>query len=146
MGREAAAGRLSVDEGGFTMSETAVVPAKIGSVTVRSFIAAAPEDTIGETAEKMASCDTESALVVDMGRLIGIFTSRDLLRAIADRAHPSEARIRDWMSADPVTATEETSFEEARRLMVEHGIHHLPVVAGAIPVGVVGLRSVAVGD
>ena len=128
------------------MTETTVTSARIGSVTVRSFIAAAPEDTLGETAEKMAARDTESALVVDMGRLIGIFTSRDLLRAIADRAHPSEARIRDWMTAEPVTATEETTFAEARRLMVEHGIHHLPVVAGAIPVGIVGLRAVAVDE
>ena len=125
------------------MTETAVVPAVIGSVTVRSFIAAAPEDTLGETAEKMAARDTESALVVDMGRLIGIFTSRDLLRAIADRAHPSEARVRDWMTPDPLTATEDTTFAEARSLMIEHGIHHLPVVAGEIPVGVVGLRAVA---
>jgi CBS domain-containing protein len=125
------------------MAETAVERAVIGPVTVRSFIAAAPEDTLGETAEKMAARDTESALVVDMGRLIGIFTSRDLLRAIADRTHPSEARVREWMTPDPVTATEDTTFEEARRLMIEHGVHHLPVVVGRTPVGVVGLRAVA---
>jgi CBS domain-containing protein len=125
------------------MGETAVVPALIGSVTVRDFIAAAPEDTFAETAGRVVVRATESALVVDTSRLIGIFTSRDLLRAIADRAHPSEARVREWMTSDPVTATEDTTFAEARRLMVEHGVHHLPVVSGKVPVGVVGLRAVA---
>jgi CBS domain-containing protein len=128
------------------MTEDTIVQATVGSVTVRNFIAAAPEDTIGETAEKMAAEDTESALVVDMGRLIGIFTSRDLLRSIAGRVHPSEGRIRQWMTADPFVVTEETTFSDARRLMVENGIHHLPVVSGSVPVGVVGLRSVAADD
>jgi CBS domain-containing protein len=128
------------------MSGNTLVEATVGAVTVRNFIAAAPEDTIGETAEKMAAREMESALVVDMGRLIGIFTSRDLLRAIAGRVHPSEARIRDWMTADPVAVEEGATFAEARRLMVDHAFHHLPVVAGTVPVGVVGLRAVAADD
>ena len=41
-------------------------------------------------------------MVVEHGRLIGILTSRDLLRAFAARVQPSEARIRDWMTAEPV--------------------------------------------
>ena len=94
----------------------------------------------------MAAQDTESALVVDMGRLIGIFTSRDLLRSIAGRVHPSEGRIRQWMTPDPLVVTEGATFSEARRLMIENGIHHLPVVSGSVPVGVVGLRSVAADD
>lgn len=125
------------------MKANMIVEATVGSVAVRNFIAAAPEDTIGETAEKMAARDTESALVVDFGRLIGIFTSRDLLRAIAGRVHPSEGRVRDWMTPEPVTVSEETTFSEARRVMLERDIHHLPVVAGSVPVGVVGLRAVA---
>jgi CBS domain-containing protein len=125
------------------MTENTIAEATVGSVAVRNFIAAAPEDTIGETAEKMAARDTESALVVDMGHLIGIFTSRDLLRAIAGRVHPSEGRIRDWMTAEPITVGETATFAEARSLMVEHGFHHLPVVSGLVPLGVVGLRAVA---
>ena len=42
-----------------------------------------PEDTLGEVAEKMRAGDVGSALVADYGRLIGILTSRDLLRAFA---------------------------------------------------------------
>lgn len=63
----------------------------------------APEDTLGEIAERMRERDVGSALVSDFGRLIGILTSRDLLRAFAGRAHASEARAREWMTSEPIT-------------------------------------------
>jgi sulfide:quinone oxidoreductase len=103
----------------------------------------APEDTLGELAERMRSADAGSALVVDGGRLIGIITSRDLVRAFEGRVHPSEARVREWMTAEPVTVDAETTAETAALLMSEHGFHHLPVVEGEHAVGMLGMRSVA---
>ena len=102
----------------------------------------APEDTLGEVAERMRRADVGSALVTDAGRLIGILTARDLLRALAARVHSSEARVRQWMTADPVTIAPDASADEARFLMAHHGIHHLPVVDGGRPIGMVGLRAV----
>jgi CBS domain containing-hemolysin-like protein len=61
-------------------------------------VVVAPEDTLGEAAEKMLARRTGSALVVDYGPVIGVVTWLDLLRAAADRVHPSEARVREWMS------------------------------------------------
>ena len=49
-------------------------------------------------------------------------------RAFAARAHPSEGRVREWMTADPVTVGPETPLEEAEFLMGEFRFHHLPVV------------------
>ena len=63
----------------------------------------APEDTIGEAAQKMVDREVSSAAVSDYGRLIGILTERDLTRAVAGRTHSSEARVREWMTPDPVT-------------------------------------------
>src|SRR6266536_1516910 len=45
----------------------------------------APEDTIGEAAQKMVDREVSSAAVSDYGRLIGILTERDLTRAVAGR-------------------------------------------------------------
>ena len=106
-------------------------------------VTVAPEDTLGEAAEKMMASGVGSAVVSDFGRLIGILTERDLLRAVAQRIHSSEARVREWMTADPITATEDTSAEEAGRTMLENGFRHLPVVSGERPVGIVSLRDVA---
>ncbi len=118
-------------EGGATVSE----------VMSTDPLLVAPEDTLGEVAEKMRAGDTGSALVSDYGRLIGILTSRDLLRAFAGRVHPSEARVREWMTAEPVSVSAATPIEAAVTVMTEYGFHHLPVVDDERPVGMLGLRQ-----
>jgi CBS domain-containing protein len=115
----------------------------IGDMMAREVLSVAPEDTIGEAAQKMVERGVGSAVVLDFGRLIGIFTERDLLRAVADRVHSSEARVREWMTAEPITVTPETSAEEAARTMLDNGFRHLPVVEGERPVGIVSIRDVA---
>ena len=104
-------------------------------------VSVAPEDTLGEAAERMAEQGVGSAVVLDGGRLIGILTERDLLGAVAGRVHTSEARVREWMTVDPVTATEDMSVDEAIRTMLERGFRHLPVVEGSRTVGIVSLRE-----
>jgi sulfide:quinone oxidoreductase len=114
----------------------------VDEVMATDSLVVAPEDTLGEIAEKLRERDTGSALVCDFGRLIGILTSRDLLRAYAERVHPSEGRARAWMTAEPATVPLGTSIEEAQLVMTERGFHHLPVVDGdGRPLGVVGLRA-----
>jgi len=80
---------------------------------------------------------------VEDGRLVGIVTARDVLRAVAGDVSPSEASARQWMTAGPVTVEEDTTLDVAEALMTEYGIHHLPVVNGERPVGMVGLRDVS---
>jgi CBS domain-containing protein len=110
-----------------------------------TFVSAAPEDTLGELAEHLAAADVGSALVLEFGRLTGILTSRDIVRAVAGRVHPSEARVREWMSPAPVTGSPDLPAGDAARLMVNGGFHHLPVTEDERPVGVVGLRAVVGG-
>jgi sulfide:quinone oxidoreductase len=119
-----------------------------GVPTVRAVMTAdplivAPEDTLGELAERMREREVGSALVADYGRLVGILTARDLLRAFAGRVHPSEARAREWMTAEPVAVPAETPIDVALTLMTEYGVHQLPVVEDERPIGLVGLRQAA---
>ncbi|HYY32869.1 MAG TPA: CBS domain-containing protein [Gaiellaceae bacterium] len=113
----------------------------LGELMTGAIVAVAPEDTLGEAAERMAEEGVGSAVVLDAGRLIGILTERDLLKAVAGRVHTSEARVREWMTEDPITASGSTSIDEAMRTMLEHGFRHLPVVEGGRTVGVVSLRE-----
>jgi CBS domain-containing protein len=108
----------------------------------RDVIDVAPEDTLGEAAERMTAGGVGSAVVLDHGRLIGILTERDILEAVADRVHSSEARVRQWMTVDPVTAVESTTAHEALETMMEHGFRHLPVVDGERTLGIVSIRDV----
>jgi CBS domain-containing protein len=107
----------------------------------QEFITVAPEDTLGEVAERMVEEKKGGAVVVmDYGRMIGILTERDLLRAIAYRVHTSDARVREWMTEDPITVPPETTLDEASQLMLDKNFRHLPVVEGGRIVGVVSLR------
>ena len=111
-------------------------------VMSRDFVTVEPMDTIGETAEKLVRRDLGSALVVESGELVGILTSRDIVRSLAARAHPSDARVREFMSEAPATAAPDTPADELARTMVTGGYHHLPVVVNGRPVGCVGMRAV----
>lgn len=115
----------------------------VAEMMVTDVLSVAPEDTIGEAAQKMVDRGVGAAVVLDYGRLIGIFTERDLMRAVADRVHSSEARIREWMTGDPITITPDTSGEEAAQMMLDNGFRHLPVVEGERPVGILSIRDVA---
>jgi CBS domain-containing protein len=123
--------------------------ATLGDLMTREVLEVAPEDTLGQAAEAMVERGVGSCVVSDFGRLIGILTERDLLHAVAGRVHSSEARVREWMTSEPVTASESTAIEEAARTMLEQGFRHLPVVEGDRAVGMVSIRDVvewAIGE
>ena len=107
------------------------------------FISVAPEDTLGEVAERMVDEKKGGAVIVmDYGRLIGILTERDLLRAMAGRVHTSDARVREWKTEEPITVPPETTLDEASQLMLDRNFRHLPVLEDGRVVGVVSLRRV----
>ena len=125
------------------MSAELLTSLPVGFVMETDYVTAEPWETLGETAEKMTRSDYGSALVVDAGRVVGILTSRDLVRAIAGRTHSSEARVREWMTSDPRVVRPDTLAGEAALIMVEQDCHHLPVVdENCRPVGLVGMRAV----
>jgi CBS domain-containing protein len=117
----------------------------VGEIVKPGFIVVAPEDTLGEVAERMSAQNVGAVVVKDFGRLIGVLTERDMLRAMAARVHTSDARVRQWMTENPITADPETTFEEAQAIMLEKGFRHLPVVDGETILGIVSLRRIMGG-
>jgi CBS domain-containing protein len=115
---------------------------RIADVMRDEFITVAPEDTLGEVARKMVDKNMGAVIVKDYGRLIGILTERDMLKAMAARVHTSEARVRQWMTPDPITITPDFALDEAAQIMLDNGFRHLPVMEGSTVVGYVSLRRV----
>ena len=105
-------------------------------------LAVDPSDTIVHV-YKMVELGVSSAVVSDYGRLIGIVTERDLTRAVAGRVHSSEARVREWMTSEPVSAMRDASPQEAAKIMLDNGFRHIPVVEDEHIVGIVSIRDVA---
>jgi CBS domain-containing protein len=118
--------------------------ATVADLMIKDVLTVEPSDTIGEAAEKMHAANVGAVVVVeDMARIVGIVTERDLLRAVASRARAAEARVRQWMTPDPVTIGPETSIEDAAELMFKHNFRHLPVVKDGRALGIVSLRVLA---
>jgi CBS domain-containing protein len=117
--------------------------ATLGDVMTKDVLSVDPSDTIGEAAQKMTERGVGAVVVSDFGRMIGIFTERDVMRAVAGRVHSSEARVREWMTPDPVTMPIDASVEDAGNTMIERGFRHIPVVADDRAIGIVSIRDVA---
>lgn len=83
-----------------------------------------------------------SVAVCDAGRLVGIFTERDVLTLSGDGADLDAVRVGDAMTREPFTVGADVSIVDAARLMGERKIRHLPVVEGDHLLGMVGIRDV----
>lgn len=118
--------------------------ATVADLMIKDVLTVEPSDTIGEAAEKMHAANVGAVVVMeDMVRIVGIVTERDLLRAVAARTRAAEARVRQWMTADPLTIEPETTVDEAARIMFDHNFRHLPVVKDGRALGIVSLRLLA---
>ncbi len=118
--------------------------ATVADLMVKDVLTVEPSDTIGEAAEKMNASNVGAVVVMeDMVRIVGIVTERDLLRAVASRARAAEARVRQWMTPDPVTIDPDITIEEAAKIMFDNNFRHLPVVKDGRALGIVSLRLLA---
>lgn len=101
-----------------------------------------PETTIAEVARQMRNDDSDSIAVMSEGRLVGIITERDLVKAIADGVDPQQARADVVMTGDPATVDADEDVAMVAVKMMRLGVRHLPVVNKAgKPVGLVSARN-----
>jgi CBS domain-containing protein len=105
-----------------------------------------PAANLTEAVHAMSAGRSGSVLVLQAGSLVGIFTERDILRALAHSAKADLARISSvtqWMSRDPVTIGPDTTVAEALNQMLFGGFRHLPVMEEDAVVGIVSMRDLA---
>jgi len=81
-----------------------------------------------------------AVLVLDGERLVGVFTERDVLRAVAEGLS-AEASVGDWMTRGPETIEPDQPAEHAAVLMIHGGFRHMPLVEGDDVVGMLSIRD-----
>jgi CBS domain-containing protein len=92
----------------------------------------------------MAKENLGSLVVMDQGRMVGLLTFHELLRAMASRSGAlGEVKVSEIMQRDPVTAEPDMEVNDLRRTMLESGARYLPVVDGGKLLGVISFRDVA---
>jgi CBS domain-containing protein len=111
-------------------------------MALENLLTAGPDTSAAEAAQRMVSQQVGAMLVVDQGRLLGIFTERDaLVKLIAQGRDPRATRLADVMTPAPMTVSPGTTYGHALSLMHKHRLRHLPVVADGKPVGIVSARD-----
>jgi CBS domain-containing protein len=106
----------------------------------RNLLSVDPGETITEVAQRMVERNLGAVLVLDGGRLVGIMTERDVLRAVARGLH-GDAVVAEYMTKDPETIAPDDTTQHAAVLMIHGGFRHLPVVERDDVVGILSIRD-----
>ncbi len=104
-------------------------------------VTCASTDSLALAARTMAEADIGSVVVTEQGKVVGILTERDLLRAAAAAAAPEDEEVALWMTAHPDVLSPDERVDAAWASLTAHHYRHLPVVDGGAAVGVVSLRD-----
>jgi CBS domain-containing protein len=102
-----------------------------------------PSATIAEAVAEMNRHRVGSVLVLDNGRLVGIFTERDVLRRVVGAGlDPKTSLVAEVMSAGVLTITREATMEETMNIFTEKRCRHLPVVEEGRLLGTVSIGDI----
>lgn len=92
----------------------------------------------------MAEKDIGSLVVMDQGKITGLLTFREVIQTIASNGgQVGQAQVRDAMEPQPLTCSPTTEIDEVRRMMLERHCRYMPVVDGAMLMGVISFYDVA---
>jgi len=105
-------------------------------------LSVSPAARIADIARQMRVEDSDSVAVMEHGRLVGIVTERDLVRAIAEGVDPKQVSASVIMSANPATVAADEEVSVVALKMMRLGIRHLPVVDDeGTPIGLLSARN-----
>lgn len=108
----------------------------------RRGLAAPPQTTVFHATRMMQELGEGAVMVVDAGRLAGIFTERDVLyRVVAEGRDPKITLLSQVMSTNPQTIHPDNPIGNALRMMLKGGFRNVPVVEYDQPLGIVSIRD-----
>jgi len=109
--------------------ERALAEENVTAIQSQPFAGVGPATPIAEALGKLVGEQIACLLVVDDGRLVGVFSDRDVLEKVALEYDQLKDRpVREVMSPDPVHVYETDSAATALTVMAVSGYRHVPVV------------------
>jgi CBS domain-containing protein len=103
-----------------------------------------PDAPVMDAVKVMAQHDIGSLVVMDHGRVVGIVTFAEVLRALAERGGTlGDVKISAITERNPLSAAPSIDVNELRRTMLERHARYVPVMDGTTLLGVVSFHDVA---
>ena len=101
-----------------------------------------PQQSVFDALQILSDHNVGALMVLDNGRLAGVFSERDYTRKIALAGKSSkETLVKDIMSTSVITVSPQVRTRDCMALMGKKGIRHLPVVDGEKVLGMVSIRE-----
>ena len=99
-----------------------------------------PTATVFDAVQLMAQKDIGAVLVMDKGRIVGIFSERDYARKLALAARSSkETQLREVMTTSVIYVRPGQTSQDCMALMTQNRLRHLPVMDGEQVVGLISI-------
>ncbi len=122
--------------------ERSLMEDPVSTLRPREPVVVRPTATVREALQMMLARDIGSLLVVDAdGKLVGVFSERDLLLKVAGLADPAASRVQEFMTPHPETISSGDTLAFALHKMDSGGYRHLPVISNGRPTGVISVRD-----
>jgi CBS domain-containing protein len=99
--------------------------------------------SVADAARRMREARVGALLVLEKGRLVGIFSERDLLtRVVAEGRSPDATKVSEVATRPVATAPAGASLRQCAETLRDKGVRHLPILdAGGNPVGILSARD-----
>jgi CBS domain-containing protein len=108
---------------------------RAGDLVTRPLVTCDPGETVAEAARRMR--DEQVSSLVVRARPPGLVTASDLRDRVLAAGRSGETPVEAVMTVPLQTMPAEATLSEVLLAMVDHGIHHLPLVAEGQLVGIV---------
>lgn len=121
-----------------------MVVSEILRIKGNTLFTATPERSVQDAVKVMAQHDIGSLVIMDHGRMAGLLTFAEVLKALAERGGAlGDLSISAICQRDPLTAAPSIDVMELRRMMLERHARYVPVMDGTTLQGVVSFHDVA---
>ena len=102
-----------------------------------------PDSSVYDALEELEEKNLGGLVVVENGKLIGVFTERDYARKVILKGRSSkETIVRDIMSSRPIFVNPDNTIDDCMQLMSDKHIRHLPVLENDKLIGVISISDI----
>jgi len=109
----------------------------------RDVLTVTPDASVRDAVEKMEDISAGTALVMEGGNVVGIISERDIIRKVVLQDKKiDKVKVREIMTTDLTSITQETSLDDCMQLITEKRIRHLPVICDGNLCGIVSIGDV----